>query len=76
MLVLVMCGLLFGTRKDVRKLLRLPYSNIYVTIPPWPGSAYIHWTIELIDRHDITPAERSAIYEGNAQRLMKLPAAR
>ena len=53
----------------------LPYSNIYVTIPPQPGTAYIRWTVEIIDRLDITPAERSAIYEGNALRLLKLPAA-
>ena len=40
---------------------------------PEKGSAYIRWTIEIIDRLDITPAERSAIYEGNARRLLKLP---
>jgi aminocarboxymuconate-semialdehyde decarboxylase len=41
---------------------------------PEKGSAYIRWTIEVIDQLDITPAERAAIYEGNARRLMKLPA--
>jgi len=41
---------------------------------PEKGSAYIRWTIEIIDRLDITPAQRSAIYEGNARRLLKLPA--
>jgi uncharacterized protein len=41
---------------------------------PEKGSAYIRWTIEIIDRLDITPAERDAIYEGNARRLLKLPA--
>jgi aminocarboxymuconate-semialdehyde decarboxylase len=40
---------------------------------PERGSAYIRWTIEIIDRLGITPAERSAIYEGNARRLLKLP---
>ena len=40
---------------------------------PEKGSAYIRWTIEIIDRLNITPAERSAIYEGNARRLLKLP---
>jgi predicted TIM-barrel fold metal-dependent hydrolase len=40
---------------------------------PEKGSAYIRWTIEIIDRLDITPAERQAIYEGNARRLLKLP---
>jgi predicted TIM-barrel fold metal-dependent hydrolase len=41
---------------------------------PEKGSAYIRWTIEIIDRLDITPEERRAIYEGNARRLLKLPA--
>jgi predicted TIM-barrel fold metal-dependent hydrolase len=41
---------------------------------PEKGSAYIRWTIEIINRLDITPAERSAIYEGNARRLLRLPA--
>ena len=36
------------------------------------GSAYIRWTIDIIDRLDLTPAERHAIYEGNARRLLKL----
>ncbi|HTQ72933.1 MAG TPA: amidohydrolase family protein [Burkholderiales bacterium] len=40
---------------------------------PEKGSAYIRWTIEIIDRLDITATERSAIYEGNARRLLKLP---
>ncbi|HYA47077.1 MAG TPA: amidohydrolase family protein [Burkholderiales bacterium] len=40
---------------------------------PEKGSAYIRWTIEIVDRLEITPAERSAIYEGNARRLLKLP---
>jgi len=39
---------------------------------PERGSAYIRWTIEIIDSLDITPAERQAIYEGNAKRIMKL----
>jgi aminocarboxymuconate-semialdehyde decarboxylase len=39
---------------------------------PEKGSAYIRWTIEIIDNLDITPAERKAIYEGNAKRLLKL----
>jgi aminocarboxymuconate-semialdehyde decarboxylase len=41
---------------------------------PEKGSAYIRWTLEIIDRLPITPAERAAIYEGNARRLLKLPA--
>ena len=39
---------------------------------PEKGSAYIRWTIDIIDRLDLTPAERHAIYEGNARRLLKL----
>lgn len=41
---------------------------------PEKGSAYIRWTIEILDRLNITPAERHAIYEGNARRLLGLPA--
>lgn len=39
---------------------------------PEKGSAYIRWTIEIIDSLDITPQERYAIYEGNARKLLKL----
>ncbi len=39
---------------------------------PEKGTAYTRWTIEIIDGLDITAAERQAIYEGNARRLLKL----
>jgi len=39
---------------------------------PEKGSAYIRWTIEIIDSLNITPSERQMIYEGNAKRLLKL----
>jgi len=39
---------------------------------PEKGSAYIRSTIEIIDSLDIKAAERQAIYEGNAKRLLKL----
>jgi predicted TIM-barrel fold metal-dependent hydrolase len=39
---------------------------------PEKGSAYIRWTIEIIDRLELTPEQRHAIYEGNARRLCKL----
>lgn len=39
---------------------------------PEKGTAYIRWTIEIIDSLDITPAERQAIYEGNARKLLHL----
>ena len=41
---------------------------------PEKGSMYTRTTIEIIDRLDLSPDERSAIYEGNARRLMKLGA--
>jgi aminocarboxymuconate-semialdehyde decarboxylase len=39
---------------------------------PEKGSMYTRTTIEILDRLDISPADRHAIYEGNARRLMKL----
>jgi aminocarboxymuconate-semialdehyde decarboxylase len=39
---------------------------------PEKGAAYIRWTIEIIDRLDLTAEQRHAIYEGNARRLCKL----
>jgi len=39
---------------------------------PEKGSMYIRTTIEIIDRLDISPAERHALYEGNARRLLRL----
>ena len=39
---------------------------------PEKGTAYIRWTTEIIDGLDISPAERQAIYEGNARRLLGL----
>jgi predicted TIM-barrel fold metal-dependent hydrolase len=39
---------------------------------PEKGSAYIRWTIEIIDGLDIKPADLKKIYEGNAKRLLKL----
>lgn len=40
---------------------------------PAKGSAYIGWTIKIIDGLDLTDQQRHAIYEGNARRLLKLP---
>ena len=39
---------------------------------PEKGSAYTRWTIEIIDHLDLSPADRHAIYEGNARKLLKL----
>jgi aminocarboxymuconate-semialdehyde decarboxylase len=39
---------------------------------PEKGSMYTRTTIEIVDRLDVSPEERHAIYEGNARRLLKL----
>jgi predicted TIM-barrel fold metal-dependent hydrolase len=39
---------------------------------PEKGSAYVRWTIEIVDRLEVTPGERHAIYEGNIRRLCRL----
>jgi predicted TIM-barrel fold metal-dependent hydrolase len=39
---------------------------------PEKGSMYTRTTIEIVDRLDLSPGERHAIYEGNARRLLKL----
>jgi aminocarboxymuconate-semialdehyde decarboxylase len=39
---------------------------------PEKGTAYIRWTIEILDSLDIKPSERQAIYEGNTRRLTGL----
>ncbi len=39
---------------------------------PEKGSAYIRWTIDILDKLEISDAERKAIYEGNARKLLKL----
>lgn len=59
------CGLkFFGTEKTL-------FSSDS-PFDPEKGSAYIRWTIEIIDGLDITPQERQTIYEGNARKLLKL----
>jgi len=61
------CGLKFFGTERVLFASDMPFD-------PEGGTAYIRWTIEIIDRLDLSPAERHAIYEGNARRLLKLPA--
>jgi aminocarboxymuconate-semialdehyde decarboxylase len=39
---------------------------------PEKGTAYIRWTNEIVDRLDLSPFERHAIFEGNARKLLKL----
>lgn len=60
-----LCGLKFFGPEKVLFASDAPFD-------PERGSAYIRWTIEIIDSLEITPEERRAIYEGNAKRLMML----
>jgi len=39
---------------------------------PEKGPGFIRDTIEAMDRMRATPAEKTAIYEGNARRLLRL----
>ena len=39
---------------------------------PEKGSAYIRWTIQIIESLDITEEVKKAIFEGNARKLLKL----
>jgi len=59
------CGLKFFGAEKVLFASDSPFD-------PEKGSAYIRWTIEIIDRLDISSADRHAIFEGNARRLLKL----
>jgi len=59
------CGLKFFGAERVLFASDMPFD-------PEKGTAYIRWTIEIIDSLDIKPEERRAIYEGNARRLLKL----
>jgi len=59
------CGLKFFGSERVLFGSDMPFD-------PEKGSAYIRWTIEIIDSLDIKPSERQAVYEGNARRLLKL----
>ena len=59
------CGLKFFGSERVLFGSDMPFD-------PEKGSAYIRWTIEIIDSLDISPSERQTIYEGNAKRLLKL----
>ena len=59
------CGLEFFGADHVLFASDMPFD-------PEKGTAFIRWTIEILDKLPITAAERSAIYEGNARRLLKL----
>jgi predicted TIM-barrel fold metal-dependent hydrolase len=62
-----LCGLEFFGKDRVLFASDAPFD-------PEKGTAYIRWTIDILDKLDISAADRAAIYEGNARRLMKLPA--
>jgi predicted TIM-barrel fold metal-dependent hydrolase len=59
------CGLAFFGPERVLFASDAPFD-------PEKGSMYIRTTLEIIDRLDLSPAARHAIYEGNARRLLKL----
>jgi len=59
------CGLKFFGAQRVLFGSDMPFD-------PERGTAYIRWTIEIIDSLDIALSERKAIYEGNARRLLKM----
>ena len=59
------CGLKFFGSERVLFGSDMPFD-------PEKGSAYIRWTIEIIDSLDISAKDRQMIYEGNARRLLKL----
>ncbi len=68
---------LFGAREGTICGLKFfgPERTLFASDTPFDpekGSAYIRWTIEIIDSLDIQPSDRKAIYEGNARRLLKL----
>ena len=59
------CGLEFFGADHVLFASDMPFD-------PEKGTAFIRWTIEILDQLPITEAQRAAIYEGNARRLLKL----
>jgi len=59
------CGLEFFGADHVLFASDMPFD-------PEKGTAFIRWTIEILDKLPITAAQRAAIYEGNARKLLKL----
>jgi predicted TIM-barrel fold metal-dependent hydrolase len=60
-----LCGMKFFGTDNLLFASDMPFD-------PEKGTAYIRWTIDIIDRLDITPAQRQAIYEGNLKRITKM----
>jgi aminocarboxymuconate-semialdehyde decarboxylase len=61
------CGLAFFGPERVLFASDAPFD-------PEKGSMYTRTTIEIIERLDISPEQRHAIYEGNARRIMRFGA--
>lgn len=61
----MLCGLSFFGADNVLFASDSPFD-------PEKGSAYIRWTIDILDRLEISAAERNKIYEKNARKLLKL----
>jgi len=60
-----LCGMKFFGTDNVLFASDMPFD-------PEKGTAYIRWTIDILNRLDITPAQRQAIYEGNLKRITKM----
>ena len=60
-----LCGLAFFGADKVLFASDSPFD-------PEKGSAYIRWTIDIIDKLEISDEDRKKIYEGNAKKLLKL----
>jgi aminocarboxymuconate-semialdehyde decarboxylase len=68
---------LFGAEEATRCGLRFfgPERVLFASDAPFDpekGSMYTRLTIEIVDRLDVSPEARRAIYEGNARRLLRL----
>ena len=67
---------LFGAHEATKCGLRFfgPQRTLFASDSPFDpegGSAYIRDTIAIVERLDVSPAERQAIYEGNLRRLCR-----
>jgi len=60
-----LCGMKFFGTDNLLFASDMPFD-------PEKGTAYIRWTIDILNRLDITQAQRQAIYEGNLKRITKM----
>jgi predicted TIM-barrel fold metal-dependent hydrolase len=68
---------LFGALEATKCGLRFfgPERTVFASDAPFDpegGCAYVRYTIEIMERLDLSPFERQAIYEGNIRRLCRL----